>query len=162
MRSGQGRSQEGDMDSLGQYDKNDNIPNRVVKYLLMVKISPSLRGFDYLQTAIELCLKDGAIINHVTSELYPEVAKEFFNTEYGHSLKVRLTRLLIYSVLLFGFFIYFLIDGIMDNNNVSEIILGVVFALFAILFLVGSYYAKVKNCNTYMINNPKKTNKKKK
>ena len=38
-----------------------------------------------------------------------EVAKEFFNTEYGHSLKVRLTRLLIYSVLLFGFFIYFLI-----------------------------------------------------
>ena len=91
-----------------------------------------------------------------------EVAKEFFNTEYGHSLKVRLTRLLIYSVLLFGFFIYFLIGGIMDNNNVSEIILGVVFALFAILFLVGSYYAKVKNCNTYMINNPKKTNKKKK
>lgn len=91
-----------------------------------------------------------------------EIAKEFFNTEYGHSLKVRLTRLLIYSVLLFGFFIYFLIDGIMDNNNVSEIILGVVFALFAILFLVGSYYAKVKNCNTYMINNPKKTNKKKK
>lgn len=65
------------MDSLGQYDENDNIPNRVVKYLLMVKISPSLRGFDYLQTAIELCLKDGAIINHVTSELYPEVAKEF-------------------------------------------------------------------------------------
>lgn len=90
-----------------------------------------------------------------------EVAKEFFNTEYGHSLKVRLNRLLIYSILLFGFFIYFLIDGIM-NNNVLRIVLGVIFCLFAILFLGGRYYAKVKNCNTYMINNPKKTNKKKK
>lgn len=91
-----------------------------------------------------------------------EVAKEFFNTDYGHNIKVRLNRLLVYGVALFGFSIFFLIDGIMDNNNISKIVLGIIFGLFAILFLGGRYYAKVKQCNAYMINNPKKTSKKKK
>lgn len=93
-----------------------------------------------------------------------EIRMEFFQTDFGKSLNVRLIRLVIFSILLIGFAIYFLIDGIFIEYSLSEIISAVFFIIFAIIFLWGRHYIIVKNCNNYMINNPKKekTNKKKK
>ena len=80
----------------------------------------------------------------------------FFNTEYGKSLKIRLNRLIIYSVLLVACAIYFVIDNIMNDNTISNYILAVFFVIFAIVFMVGRHYVIVKNTNDYMIKNKRK------
>lgn len=90
-----------------------------------------------------------------------EVQKDFFQTSFGIDLKKRLNRLFIYSILLIICAIYFTIDGIMDKYSISKIVASVFFLIFAIIFLWGRHYVIVKNCNSYMINNPKTTKKKK-
>lgn len=90
-----------------------------------------------------------------------EVQTAFFQTDFGADLKKRLNRLVIYSILLVACAIYFTIDGIMDKYSISKIVASVFFLIFAVLFLWGRHYVIIKNCNAYMINNPKNTNKKK-
>ena len=83
----------------------------------------------------------------------------FFNTEYGKSLKTRLNRLVIYSVLLIACAIYFVIDNIINENSVTNYILAGFFVIFALIFLYGRHYVIVKNANDYMIKNKRKKKK---
>lgn len=90
-----------------------------------------------------------------------EVQTAFFQTDYGKSIKVRLNRLLIYSILLIVCTIYFFIDSFIGDFSVSQIAVAIFCLIFASLFIWGRHYIIIKNCNTYMINNPKDTKKKK-
>lgn len=90
-----------------------------------------------------------------------EIKTDFFQSDYGKSLKVRLTRLLIYSILLTLCAIYFFIDAFIGNFSISQIIVAIFCLIFAGLFIWGRCYVIVKSCNNYMINNPKNTKKKK-
>ena len=94
-----------------------------------------------------------------TKEEKKEARTAFFNTEYGCSLKVRLNRLVIYSVLLIACAIYFVIDNILNENTVVNYILASFFVVFAIIFMVGRHYVIVKNANDYMIKNKNKKKK---
>ena len=96
-----------------------------------------------------------------TKNTKKEVKTEFFQTDFGKDLKKRLNRLVIYSILLTLCAIYYIIDGIINEFNVSNILIIIVTLLFAILFLYGRYYVIVKNCNKYMINNPNKAKRRK-
>ena len=80
----------------------------------------------------------------------------FFQTDFGASLKKRLDRLIIYSILLIACAIYFVIDNILNDNAISTYILAGFFIIFAIIFLWGRHYIIVKRTNEYMINNKKR------
>ena len=54
--------------------KGENI--HIIKLLQEVGIPAKLKGFLYLQVAVEMCLKDRGMLMGVTKLLYPEVAKK--------------------------------------------------------------------------------------
>ncbi len=91
-----------------------------------------------------------------TKEEKQKARNDFFNTDFGRDLKKRLNRLVIYSILLIGFAIYFIIDNIINDNTVTNYILAAFFIIFAIIFLIGRHYVIVKNANDYMIKNKNK------
>lgn len=91
-----------------------------------------------------------------TKEEKQKARNAFFNTHFGRDLKKRLNRLVIYSILLIGFAIYFIIDNIINDNTVTNYILVGFFIIFAIIFLIGRHYVIVKNANDYMIKNKNK------
>ena len=80
----------------------------------------------------------------------------FFQTDFGSSLKKRLDRLIIYSILLIACAIYFVVDNILNDNEITTYILAGFFIIFAIIFLWGRHYIIVKRTNEYMINNKKR------
>ena len=91
-----------------------------------------------------------------TKEEKQKARNDFFNTDFGRDLKKRLNRLVIYSILLIGFAIYFIIDNKINDNTVTNYILAAFFIIFAIIFLIGRHYVIVKNANDYMIKNENK------
>ncbi len=91
-----------------------------------------------------------------TKEEKQKARNDFFNTDFGRDLKKRLNRLVIYSILLIGFAIYFIIDNIINDNTVTNYILAGFFIIFAIIFLIGRHYVIIKNANDYMIKNKNK------
>ncbi len=88
-----------------------------------------------------------------SKEIKRKARNEYFKTEFGNSLKKRLNRLLIYSVLLLGFAIYLIIDNILGNNNVSVYVFASFLVAFAGLFAWGRHYIIVRNINDYMLSN---------
>ena len=51
------------------------LKNRIRKLLLQGGVDPSLSGYEYLLTSIELCYKDNALIQNITKDLYCTVAR---------------------------------------------------------------------------------------
>lgn len=47
----------------------------IIKVLAEFGIPTNLKGYRYMKTAIELCVKDRSIMDSVTKCLYPEIAK---------------------------------------------------------------------------------------
>ena len=76
-----------------------------------------------------------------------EARKEFFNTPFGNSLKSRFNHLIIYSILLFIFGTYLLIDS---NGELLGIIYGIALLIISILFLIGRYNIIGKKVNDYL------------
>lgn len=54
--------------------------DRIVKLLLSLGIAPSLKGFRASVYAIELGLKEPNVLDRITKQLYPEVAKRLDTT----------------------------------------------------------------------------------
>ena len=57
-------------------------------------ITPNYRGYDYIVLAIELVFENPARLQHVTKELYPEVAKQY-HTDWRaveHSIRIAILR----------------------------------------------------------------------
>ena len=52
------------------------LKNRIRKLLLQGGVDPSLSGYEYLLTSIELCYEDNALIQNITKELYYIVGRE--------------------------------------------------------------------------------------
>ena len=51
------------------------LKNRIRELLLQGGVDPSLSGYEYLLTSIELCYKDTALIQNITKDLYYTVAR---------------------------------------------------------------------------------------
>ncbi len=52
----------------------------ITKVLRSLAVPPHILGYEYLRTAIELCIEDSTLIHKVTKELYPQVAKLYQTT----------------------------------------------------------------------------------
>lgn len=56
-------------------DKNAQIFKRCTDILLNLKIQPDVLGFNYLRSAILICLDDQTLLENITGALYPHLAK---------------------------------------------------------------------------------------
>lgn len=75
---------------------------------------------------------------------------EFYGTEYGQLLKIRLNRLFIYSVLLFIIGIYFIVCVFLKINSIFYMIYGVGLVITSIGFMVGRYKLLFRSVNNYL------------
>lgn len=63
--------------------KTEEIPSmdkQISKIFVAIGIPPHIKGYQYLRTAIKMCIKDTNIISAITKRLYPDVAKEYDTT----------------------------------------------------------------------------------
>ena len=75
----------------------------------------------------------------------------FFKTKEGITLKSRLFRVLIWSILLFLTSIYLIIDASIINYNLLQIIYASVLLIISIAFYIGRYNIIKKNLNSYLV-----------
>ncbi len=67
-------------------------------YLMVLKISPNLKGYSYIKSCIEKIYKDNSKKINVNKYLYPEVAKEFnvdkslIDRSMRHAIEVSVKR----------------------------------------------------------------------
>lgn len=52
----------------------------VTKYMRKFGIPASIQGYQYIRTAIMMAVEDIKIVNFITKELYPEIAKKYSTT----------------------------------------------------------------------------------
>lgn len=57
-----------------------SIDRQISKIFVSIGIPPHIKGYQYLRTAIKMCVKDTGIISSITKRLYPDVAKEYDTT----------------------------------------------------------------------------------
>ena len=71
---------------LNEFFKNtqpEEIPSmdkQISKIFVSIGIPPHIKGYQYLRTAIKMCVKDTSIISSITKRLYPDVAKAYNTT----------------------------------------------------------------------------------
>lgn len=53
---------------------------QITDMLYHIGVPTHLKGYRYLQMAIEMCVRDLNVLDSVTKTLYPEIAKEYFTT----------------------------------------------------------------------------------
>ena len=63
-------------DLPGRQAKRDMTQTRLNSVLTRLGIKPNLKGYQYLKTAVELCLEDREELDGVTKRLYPSIAKK--------------------------------------------------------------------------------------
>ena len=61
-------------------ERTPDIEAQVTKIIHQIGVPAHIKGYQYLRTAILLTVKDSDIINSVTKELYPSVAKKYQTT----------------------------------------------------------------------------------
>lgn len=51
--------------------------SKIRRLLLQAGVDPALSGYDYLLTAIEICLNDRTLLQCVTSKIYPIIGEKY-------------------------------------------------------------------------------------
>lgn len=70
----------------------------ITKIILELGVPANIRGYHYIRDAIILCIKDFELLNYVTKELYPCIAKKYKTTPYKvergmrHAIEVAWTK----------------------------------------------------------------------
>lgn len=71
---------------------------KITKVILELGVPANIRGYHYIRDAIIFCINDFELLNYVTKELYPSIAKKYNTTPYKveramrHAIEVAWTR----------------------------------------------------------------------
>lgn len=94
-------------------DKTKNIEEKITDIFLLIGIPAHIKGYHFLREAIKMVVKNGDIINRITKELYPGIAKEFNTTPskveraIRHAIDVAWNRGKVENInQLFGYVVY--------------------------------------------------------
>lgn len=60
--------------------KATSLDEKISNIFITIGIPPHIKGFSYLREGIKYAVEDPSIINKVTKELYPKIAKKFVTT----------------------------------------------------------------------------------
>lgn len=92
---------------------NHSLDERITSVFLMIGIPAHIKGYYYLREAVKMTVEDATLINRITKELYPGVAKRFSTTSskveraIRHAIEVAWQRGKIENInQVFGFNIY--------------------------------------------------------
>lgn len=66
--------------SLSPSDKGKKLEEKITDIFLLIGIPAHIKGYHFLREAIKMVVEDGDIINSITKELYPGIAKKFKTT----------------------------------------------------------------------------------
>ena len=81
-----------------------------------------------------------------------KLKEEFYKTDIGKDLKLRLTRLLIIGILGILFSIYLFVS----NTSIFDIITGIILVIASLVFIIASFRLRITKLNDYLIKNKKK------
>ena len=84
-----------------------------------------------------------------------KLKQDFYQTEYGKNIKMRLDRLFVIGILGIIFSIILLII----NKNIWDLVTSITLFLASIFFIIASFKVRIKKLNDYLIKNMKKNNK---
>lgn len=79
-------------------DEGYDLETMVTEYIHELGVPAHIKGYHYLRTAIMMVVKDMDLLNYITKELYPEIAKAYQTTSsrveraIRHSIEVAWTR----------------------------------------------------------------------
>ena len=82
----------------GIKDESCDLEAVVTEYIHELGVPAHIKGYHYLRTAIMMVVKDMDLLNYITKELYPEIAKAYQTTSsrveraIRHSIEVAWTR----------------------------------------------------------------------
>ena len=80
-----------------------------------------------------------------------ELKNNFYNTEFGKSIKNRLDRLFLIGIIGILFSVYLFINP----SNKWDIVTGVILVVASITFLVGSFKVRIRKLNDYLVKQKK-------
>ncbi len=84
--------------TVGIKDESYDLETMVTECNLELGVPAHIKGYHYLRTAIMMVVKDMDLLNYITKELYPEIAKAYQTTSsrveraIRHSIEVAWTR----------------------------------------------------------------------
>lgn len=83
---------------------NETVTKEIKNILIQLGVTPNLKGYKYLCTAISLTISDNNLINNVTKQLYPTVATlhgdktSCIERSIRHAIKVAFNSKKIYEL----------------------------------------------------------------
>lgn len=93
--------------------KSKNLEEKITDIFLLIGIPAHIKGYHFLRQAIKMVVNDGDVINRITKELYPGIAKEFKTTSskveraIRHAIDVAWNRGKVENInQLFGYKVY--------------------------------------------------------
>ncbi|MGI5851593.1 MAG: sporulation transcription factor Spo0A [Clostridiales bacterium] len=103
---------EGEHKSL-PYEKTKNLEEKITDIFLLIGIPAHIKGYHFLREAIKMAVKNSDIMNRITKELYPGIAKKFNTTPskveraIRHAIDVAWNRGKVENInQLFGYVVY--------------------------------------------------------
>lgn len=91
----------------------------------------------------------------LSKEEKKKVTDKYFNTNEGLELKKRLNRVLIYSIILFLFGLYLLIEEIIKNDSIAQYIYSSILMIISIVFLLFRRKLILEHVNDYLVTKKK-------
>lgn len=99
--------------SMAPIPATRSIDEKITSIFLTVGIPAHIKGYQYLRTAIKMAVEDSTLINRITKQLYPDIAKMYDTSPskveraIRHAIEVAWTRGKIENInLIFGYNIY--------------------------------------------------------
>ncbi len=93
--------------------KNENLEEKISNIFLSIGIPAHIKGYHFLREAIKMVVENSELINHITKELYPGIAKKFNTTPskveraIRHAIDVAWSRGKVENInKLFGYVVY--------------------------------------------------------
>lgn len=84
-----------------------------------------------------------------------EAKKNFYQTETGKVLKTRLTRILVYSIIIIAFGIYLFIEAYIKKDSYAQYFYSVFLIIIGCIFLISRYIILLKQVNYYIVTKKK-------
>lgn len=93
--------------------KSENLEEKISNIFLSIGIPAHIKGYHFLREAIKMVVENSELINHITKELYPGIAKKFNTTPskveraIRHAIDVAWSRGKVENInKLFGYVVY--------------------------------------------------------
>lgn len=87
----------------------------------------------------------------LTKKEKQKLKEDFYNTDFGKSIKNRLNRLLLIGILGILFSIYLFINP----SNKWDVVSGIILSIASLVFIIGSFKVRIDKLNNFLVKKKK-------